>query len=129
MSASVLYHTSPAIGLAGVFACAYLRTPPATMLPVIATSPPMVAEPITPKLATLPNAPFSMVNPPTTALAPVVIMLPPVMLKPVPVIAPFNDVSPPAEKYAPLAVKLPPVVPIPCAVRYPPTLAFEYVPK
>ena len=89
---SVLYHTSPTTGLAGAEVCAYLRKPPAVILPVIATSPPMVAEPTTPKLAKLANPPLVISSPPILAYVPCDTMLPFVA------ICPAVAVMPPAEK-------------------------------
>ena len=128
-----MYQTSPTTGLAGTPACAYLRRPPAVILPVIATSPPNVAPAITAKLATLPKAPFSIVRPPTTARVPLLIMLPTLS-------TPDVALMPPALRYAPVAIKLPalvvkpyptmlpvvrlPVDTAPVTFNVPPTVAF-----
>ena len=103
-----MYQTSPTTGLAGADVCAYLRRPPAVILPVIATSPPMVAAPTTPKLANWLMLLFSMINPPM--LADVVLRLPAVTV-------------------SPAVLKNPSLMVVVRAVRYAVTLAFEYVPS
>ena len=77
---SVLYHTSPTTGLAGADVCAYLRKPPPVIFPVTARSAPIVAAPTTPRLASEPNPPFSIIKPPM--LADVVFKLPAVTVMP-----------------------------------------------
>ena len=58
---------SPTIGFTGAVELVVLRIPPPVTLPVIATSPPIVAEPITPKLASEPKPPLIISSPPMRA--------------------------------------------------------------
>ena len=75
-----MYHKSPTTGLTGALELVVLRIPPPVTLPVMATSPPMVAPPITFKLASDPIPPASIMTPPM--LADVVLKLPAVTVIP-----------------------------------------------
>ena len=69
-----MYHRSPTTGLTGAVVLCDLRIPPPVMLPVTARSAPIVAPPITFKLASEPMPPDSIITPPI--LADVVLRLP-----------------------------------------------------
>ena len=114
---SLLYHKSPTTGFTGAVVLVVFLIPPPVTLPSIARLPDMVPFPITLRPAKLPMAPFSMVSPPTTANAPVLRILPLVMLK-LFVLKNCADET-----------MLPPANEIALAARYAVTLALENVPS